>query len=252
MATLDPWSPAPSHYAHTKDTDYIVETKAMSTTTTSTAKKASGVIDKPTAPQRKQHGRELKFVTAQVGTKRRKKTKAPYAARTHAGMFSKFTLDTETRRKPVESPPKLPNSPAGSGCSSTPKSSSSSGHEESEQWEQWDQGDWSMPNAGLPLYGGFVFPPEQLPEGFFGDDHEMPLEPTVVDDITDLSTGASPVSSTYNGFDISNYEDPVNDDILDFLRQIPTGVTYQNLAHKYHDVLESCKTSSSLTVAEQC
>jgi hypothetical protein len=102
-----------------------------------------------------------------------------------------------------------------------------------------------MTNPTLPLYGGFVFPPEQLPQGFFSEDQQLPLDACTVEELSQLASGTSPVSSSpaYNDFDLSAYDDTVDmeDDIMELLRQVPIGVTYQSLAHKYKDVLESCR-----------
>lgn len=213
---------------------------------TCAAKKAPESICNVSQTHKKQRTKELKFVTAQVGSKKRKKSKASYAKGSDAGLFSKFTLGTEPRTAAAESSAMSPTAAGGSTASESTKSSHGSPRD-AEESEQWDQSSWAMTSTTLPLYGGFVFPPEQLPAGFFQDGHQGSLEPYAADCLPQLSEGLSPASTSpaYSGLDVTGYGDPVEveDDILEILRQVPTGVTYQSLAHKYQDILESCKLS---------
>ena len=180
---------------------------------------------------------------AQLGTKKRKKpAKTPYSS---SALFSKFALNTASQ-------PAAAASPSKSSGSSDSHSTPSPPHDNplGPQPESWEHEPWSLAQPTLPLYGGFVFPPEQLPEGFL----EANGQSFTSEDLAAMSDQnrlfeASPISTSMisAGVDTSAYDDPVDEDIFELLDQVPPSVMFQSMTRKYQDILDICKALNLFT-----
>ena len=220
------------------------------TTPKARAGNKEGVRDQ--SPPKQSRPQQLQFVPGRVGSKRRKKTsKSPYSLGAgSSGLFTKFTLEPEPPQ-----PASYPSS--GDGDSVSPEGLSSESDQPAvgtiEDWTlcelEADVDDpWTTTIAfNNQLDDGFDCLPQQLPSGPLEDPNitdyslqqqsHFPPEPFAISDPPCLTSYSSSSGSPSVQDDL---------DVVEVERNIPAGVTYRNLAHKYGEILASCKSCPTL------